>query len=76
MSSGINTAQAARYEWKNKYGNIGSGIPELEEHLFTSKFRMEPDLGRSRIDAIMTEIKEHKVSPSAPPHLEDRTDNL
>lgn len=59
VGSGINTAQAARYEWKDEYGDVGPKIPELEEHLFTSEFRMEAGLGRSRIDAIMTEIKEH-----------------
>lgn len=56
---GINTAQAARYEWKDEYGDVGPKIPELEEHLFTSEFRMEAGLGRNRLDDIKIEMKDH-----------------
>ena len=29
---------AAKYEWKEEYGDIGPEVPELEEQLFRSEF--------------------------------------
>ncbi|KAE9982802.1 hypothetical protein BLS_005384 [Venturia inaequalis] len=54
-----NAAQAARYEWKEEYGDIGPKIPELEKQLFTNDFLMEAGHGRSRLDDIHIEMKVH-----------------
>lgn len=31
-------AKAAKYEWKDEFGDVGPHIPELEEMLFRSEF--------------------------------------
>ena len=31
-------ANAARYEWKEEYGEVGPRVPELEERLFRNRF--------------------------------------
>lgn len=31
-------ANAAKYEWKDEYGDVGPEIPELEEQLFRNEF--------------------------------------
>jgi|SRR5271170_1402283 len=38
-STGSNWAHnAAKYEWKEEYGDLGPEIPELEQQLFRSEF--------------------------------------
>ncbi|QDS68158.1 hypothetical protein FKW77_010359 [Venturia effusa] len=59
VGSGITTAKAVRYEWKDEYGDVGPKIPELEDKLFDSEFRMEAGIGRARLDHINIEIEEY-----------------
>lgn len=56
---GFNATEAARYEWKDEYGDVGPKIPELEKYLFASEFRMDAGLGRNRLDGFHIEMKEH-----------------
>lgn len=49
-------AQAARYEWKGEYGEVGPKIPELEAILFSDEFKYEAGTQRDRIEDFRTEI--------------------
>lgn len=60
-SVGIVTAQAARYEWQDEYGEIGPKIPELEAILFSDEHRQEAGLGRHLLQGMLHDIHEHNT---------------
>jgi ATP-dependent RNA helicase DDX3X len=47
---------AARYEWKDEFGDVGPEIPQLEEILFTPADKFEAGSARHHIDGIHMEI--------------------
>ena len=58
-STGVDWASnAARYEWKDEYGEVGPEIPELEEQLFRSEFLNRKGI---KFDQLVTSVVALKV---------------
>ncbi|KAJ5970587.1 Helicase C-terminal [Penicillium vulpinum] len=58
---------AARYEWKDEYGDVGPAVPELEEQLFGSDLII-------RVGAKIDELNSYKVNIDSPNEIKAVTE--